>query len=28
LGVAFILYGDHAGLNRIGGVIYGGWKRD
>jgi hypothetical protein len=27
LGVAFVLYGDHAGLNRIGGAIYGGWKR-
>jgi hypothetical protein len=27
LGVAFVLYGDHAGMNRIGGAIYGGWKR-
>lgn len=27
LGVAFVIYGDHAGLNRIGGAIYGGWKR-
>ena len=27
LGVAFALYGDHAGMNRVGGAIYGGWKK-
>ncbi len=27
LGVAFALYGDYAGMNRVGSAIYGGWKR-
>ncbi len=27
-GVAAIIYGDHAGQNRIGGAIYSGWKRE